>query len=226
MKTPLLVIVGSALLLFSCIKEQVTPVTSEIEGQLLIWDAETPVVFDPDNPPMIELYELEYVHSGDVIQPSQTSKRRIAEVAVDADGFYYFKTDLNPDVEYFLNAFNFDTSRFFNMINHRVRYEEKQTLNTHLVAVSWVTPRFINQTNLPGDTFTYISGIGGDHWIAPLTGASDTTMSWFYRTWGGMEVVSKRHLVYGTLSRNGVSRDTTIYYYVPPGDTSIVEIRW
>jgi hypothetical protein len=114
---------------------------------------------------------------------------------------------------------DFETSK-------KVQYLKNQVLDVPLVAKSWIKPRFINQTNLSGDTFMYVYGAGGVAWDHPVGGYLDTTMSWYHTTWGGSVFGQSKHYIAASLIRNGIERDTKIYYFVPPGDTSVITIRY
>lgn len=226
MKARLFVLSCLVLFAFSCRKEADDTMLCEISGRILVWDVENPAQINPAALPSVELYKLKLISAGDPMQPPKTVKERITEVPVGSDGRFIIEHDLKKGVEYFITVINHDTNKYLNIISSKVEWEKSQTVNAYLAAVSWVKPRFINQTNLPGDTFTYISGIGGGGWIAPFIGPTDTIVPWLFKTWGGTQINDMRHSVGGILSRNGISRDTLIFYSVPPGDTSLVEIRW
>jgi hypothetical protein len=110
------------------------------------------------------------------------------------------------------------------------------SINPEPWAISWARPRFIN-TN-PNynnqDKFQYFRGIGGGGQSPnnPIfTGQTDTTMNWIHKTWSGKQTfgrsgISNSHYVEAKLTRNGIQIDTIIPYFVPPFDTSIVEIRY
>lgn len=207
----------------SCRKDEDYPDTMmcEIIGQVQVRDLNIPAYIDPQNRPTVVLLER-YYH-----KPWSTSMITMLKTVVDSNGWYMFTAELTKGGEYCLDIGSHDTSRYLNMVNPWLEYKPKQTVHYPLVAISWAIPRFINDKNLPDDTFKYITGIGNAPFIYPiLIGPADTIMPWIYRTWGGTKVAQLDHYASGFLTRNGIERDTKIYYSVPPGDTSIIEIRY
>jgi hypothetical protein len=215
-----------ALLVFAsaCRKMDLRPkeMNCEITGELLVWESEKKVKIDPDAPPTIMVMEQKYY------KPWSPYREPIYKTLVNKDGTFTINVELEKEGEYYLELAGFDVYGYYDMApSSRVLYKKKQVLDYRLVAKSWVTPRFINQVNLPGDTFTYVYGIGSPQGSLPVfVGATDTIMPWVHSTWGGSLLDKSRHWVKANLTRDGVTRDTSIYYFVPPGDTSIVEIRY
>jgi hypothetical protein len=64
----------------------------------------------------------------------------------------------------------------------------------------------------------------------PLYGKVDSLAPWIHKTWSGYKqyggAVPETHKVEAKLTRNGVTIDTVIPYFVPPFDTTVVEIRY
>jgi hypothetical protein len=214
-----------ALLVFAsaCRKMDLRPkkMNCEISGELLVWESEKKVKIDPDAPPTIMVMEQKYY------KPWSPYREPIYKTLVNKDGTFTINVELEKEGEYYLELAGFDAGKYVdNAPSPRLIYKKSQVLDYRLVAFSWVTPRFINHVNLPGDTFQYYDGIGGKNWPDPFVGYVDTIMPWIHLTWGGGILGKARHFAYGTLNRNGLERDTKIYYFVPPGDTSIVEIRY
>jgi len=220
---PLSVVFFIVLLIFlGCRKQEGVSDSMDcvIEGELLVWESEKKVSFDPGKPPVIILEEQRYY------KPWSSYRVPLASTAVDSEGRFRMEYKLEKDAEYFLNVAGFHPEKYWNKSQPQLQYSKTQKMDYRLVAVSWAIPRFINQTDLPGDTFLYKHGIGGTDWPSPFVGYIDTIMPWIYKTWGGSQIDKTRHWVNAILTRNGITRDTTIYYFVPPGDTSIVEIRY
>ncbi|OIP00043.1 MAG: hypothetical protein AUJ98_09265 [Bacteroidetes bacterium CG2_30_33_31] len=110
----------------------------------------------------------------------------------------------------------------------------------------WYYKRFINSNiNFNNqDVFKVISGSTNSYVITDssflynsyvFNGSTDSIIQGvLYKTWGGTyrfgfdcnDWSVNRHYVSGKLTRDGVTRDTIIYYSVLPFDTTIVEIRY
>jgi len=192
----------------------------EITGQLRIRDLDVPAVIDPNHRPTVMLMEQRYY------TPWSPYRVVLQKCVVDKNGYYRFEITLQKDVSYCLEVVDFDTSKYLNMVTPWLAYQKKQTVHYPLVGVSWAIPRFVNETNIIGDTFKYSSGIGYQGIVAPFVGYVDTIMPWVFKTWGGKQVGKIDHFVSAKLIRNGIERDTKIYYFVPPCDTSVITIRY
>jgi len=192
----------------------------EITGQLRIRDLDVPAVIDPNHRPTVMLMEQRYY------TPWSPYRVVLQKCVVDKSGHFKFEITLKKETAYCLEIVDLDTSKYWNMVTPWLAYQKKQTLHFPVVAVSWAIPRFVNQTNLPGDSFQYGYGIGGGAWMTLVPGKIDTIMPWVHKTWGGSKIGSMDHHVKARLVRNGTDKDTTIYYSVPPGDTSVITIRY
>ncbi len=222
---PLQIVLCVMLLLgWSCKKSDELPdrMVCTIEGELLVWESDKKVEFDPDDPPVIYLMEQRYY------KPWSPYRVPLHSVTVNAQGRFSMEFELEKEGEYYLEIEGFNENLYYDMApSPELLYQKKQSIDYRLVAKSWAIPRFINEVNLPGDTFSYVSGIGQQTWpLLVLVGETDTTMPWIHQTWGGSAIKNTRHFVSGQLIRSGLARDTNIYFFVPPGDTSIVEIRY
>ncbi len=210
--------------LSACRKIDLRPkkMNCEITGELMVWESDKKVKIDPDALPTIMVMEQKYY------KPWSPYREPIYKTVVNKDGTYTINVELEKEGEYYLELAGFDAGKYVdNAPSPRVIYKKKQVLDYRLVAFSWVTPRFINHVNLPGDTFTYVYGIGSPQGPLPVfVGATDTIMPWIHTTWGGGQLGQVKHFASCVLRRNGLRRDTNIYYFVPPGDTSIVVIRY
>ncbi len=207
----------------ACRKMDLRPkkMNCEITGELLVWESDKKVKIDPDALPTIMVMEQKYY------KPWSPYREPIYKTVVNKDGTFTINVELEKEGEYYLELAGFDADLYRDFApSPRVLYKKEQALYYQLVAVSWAVPRFINHANLPGDSFLYKYGIGGAYSSVPFVGYCDTIMPWIYQTWGGSQIENSRQWVKGTLSRNGVTRDTNIYYFVPPGDTSVVVIRY
>ena len=125
----------------------------------------------------------------------------------------------------------YDETKQFNYI----KPGELNNINLYCLAKSWVRPRFINTNPDPNnvDVFEYRGGIGTlvQHEMGPyLHGNTDSLFSnALFKTWSGtykygVHSPGWAHTVDARLTRNGVTRDTSIIYTVPPFDTTLVEI--
>jgi hypothetical protein len=192
----------------------------EISGQLRIRDLDMPAIIDPNHRPTVMLMEQKYY------TPWSPYREVLQKCVVDKNGYYRFEITLKKDVSYCLEVVDIDTSKYLNMVTPWLAYQKLQTVHYPLVGVSWAIPRFVNQTNLPGDSFQYGYGIGGSGWMSLMPGKIDTVMPWIHKTWGGSQIGSMDHYIKARLIRNGIERDTKIYYFVPPCDTSVITIRY
>lgn len=219
-----MILLGVFILSVSCNKDRDVK-NVVIDGQVRVWGLNEQAAWTA-NPPMVELYALKILHTGDVLSPTYTYKVPIAVVRADQNAGFRFETELERDVEYYISVLDFDTSRYLFPIEQEVAYVSEQVVNPHLTARSWVMARFLNPAVQPGDTFFYYHGIGTDGAGVPAITQPDITMPWMYMTWGGPANGKNLHSVGGTISRQGVRKDTTVLYDVVPADTSLVDILW
>lgn len=218
---------------YSCKKDK--EVSTNISGQLRTNGTEDVIKMSTEvSRPVVVLYE--YI---DYAGQTAGGHRVVTRTTVDANGRFSFKEDLKKDELYFLGVENLDTTiywqpdhynwsgvaitRKFNVIEPGE--ENNKVLYIH--AKSWVNYHFINSTNDYNTSFNVIV------WGINFVGKVDTILNWNYKTWGGKYdsgindgVYQHLHYVEGKLTRNGITRDTNIFYYVPPFDTSIVLIQY
>lgn len=132
---------------------------------------------------------------------------------------------------------------------HRFNYITTGTsndINLYCLAKSWARPRFINTNPDPNNNDVFdikddnigpnqysvlLADINVVNQFLPLHGKVDSLAPWIHKTWSGtykygVQQPSFTHKVNGKLTRNGVTRDTSIIYTVPPFFTSVVEIRY
>jgi len=175
--------------------------------------------------------------------------KEIASVTVDENARYSFDLKLNERNVYFVGYRNLDTTIYFpspyswafHDETYRFNYISvgaSNNINLPCLAKSWVRPRFINTNPDPNnkDVFVYRGGLPcdncGSSGLPPIFyGSVDSTLYWVGRTWSGtyrngIVNYDMAHKVKGKLTRNGVTRDTSIIYTVPPFDTTVVEIRY
>jgi hypothetical protein len=192
-----------------------------ITGKLRTWESDKPVWFDPAQPPTVMLMEQRYY------TPWSPYRVPLQKLLVNSKGEYEFLHRLEREKEYYLEITGYDTEKYLDFnTSQKVQFRKLQKIDIPVVAKSWISPRFINQTNLPGDSFQYFYGAGGVGWSYLVGGKLDSTMVWKHATWGGSKIGSMDHHVKARLIRNGTDKDTTIYYSVPPGDTSVITIRY
>jgi len=155
----------------------------------------------------------------------------------------------NEQNKYFIGFRNLDKTIYISSLDSWSVHDETKSFNyitpgiTNIInlpclAKSWIRPRFIN-TNPDlnnNDVFEYKGGLYcdncGSSGLPPVFyGSVDSTLFWLGKTWSGtykygVQQPSYAHNVNGKLTRNGVTRDTSIIYTVPPFDTTVVEIRY
>lgn len=179
--------------------------------------------------------------------------KEIASVTVDKNARYSFDLELNERNVYFVGYRNLDTTIYFpspyswafhdetNRFNY-ILVGTSNNINLPCLAKSYVRPRFINTNPDPNnnDVFNVISGLPTNIvYVDPnqpagsliFHGSIDSLLSSIHKTWSGTYrngIVNNdmAHKVNGKLTRNGVTRDTSIIYTVPPFDTTVVEIRY
>lgn len=232
-KIAIIIIVLGMAFSYSCKKDK--EVSTSISGQLRTNGTEDIIKMSTEvSHPVVVLYE--YV---DYAGQTAGGHRVIAKTTVDANGMFSFKEDLKKDELYYLGVENLDTTiywqpdhnnwtgvaitRKFNVIepgedNNKIMY---------ISAKSWVNYHFINSVSNSNTVFNILE------WGLILTGNVDTILNWNYKTWSGKYdsgyndgIYQNSHHVEGKLTRNGVTKDTNIFYSVPPFDTNIVTIYY
>lgn len=242
----ILVLVLGMILSFSCEKDKA--ISTSISGQLRTNGTEDVIKMSVEiSRPVVVLYERT-----DQVGYTGSGYKVLAKTTVDANGTYSFKEDLKEDELYFLGVENLDTTIYWE-IDHSAWWNmaynddynvidpgEDNKRILYISAKSWVRPRFINtNTDISNlDVFQYVFGLKCDNCnsggLPPVFyGATDSLLPWLGKTWSGKYATGyndgtyqRYHYVEGKLTRNGITRDTNIFYYVPPFDTSIVEIRY
>ena len=213
--------------LISCLKNDDISFEARVDGQLLIHGTDKPGVFPYGGRPMVELYELVYGKTGDLLTPTPTWERPIDSAMVDGNGKFHLSGVFKSGGVYYVRVKDYDTIVYRSALKKRLTLQYEQTVFPEMIARAWVTPRFVNVTNHPGDSFFYWDGIGSKEYHPAFVGSVDTVMNWLYETWGGPEVSAyNQHKVGGRLYRLGRVVDTIIYYVVPPYDTTVVTIAW
>ena len=214
--------------LISCLKNDDISFEARVDGQLLIHGTDKPGVFPYGGRPMVELYELVYGKTGDLLTPTPTWERPIDSAMVDGNGKFHLSGVFKSGGVYYVRVKDYDTIVYRSALKKRLTLQYEQTVFPEMIARAWVTPRFVNVTNYPGDSFVYLAGIGHPgYYVTPMPGLFDSLMPWIYGTWGGpQQSTYGSHYVAGKLTRAGVTRDTNIYYVVPPYDTTVVTIAW
>jgi len=197
--------------------------------------------------PTIILYERT-----DQVGYTGSGYREFAKTKVDEYGKFSFQEDLKNNELYFLGVENLDTTVYWELDHYgwwNMAYNgdmnvidpgKDNSKFLYISAKSWVRPRFINtNTDVNNqDVFKYVYGLKCDNCnsggLPPVFyGSTDSLLAWIGKTWSGQYatgyadgIYQRYHYVEGKLTRNGITRDTNIFYYVPPFDTSIVEIRY
>jgi hypothetical protein len=240
-----IVIVGMALS-YSCNKND--KVQTQISGTLMTNGTNDPVHLSTElSNPSVILFRNGF-NSGGVVA-GETVAEEVARTTVDDNAHYSFDLELYENDEYFIGFEGMDESQYFPVQkwypdfykDYPVIPGTSNTVNPKAWAISWIRPRFIN-TNINtnnNDVFYYTEGpgpistdllltdVGNIQHFFPLKGSIDTLAPWIHKSWSGQTGhFGYKHEVEAKLTRNGLTIDTIIPYFVPPFDTTIVEIRY
>ncbi len=243
-KIAIVVLVLGIAFSYSCKKEG-RMVQTTINGQLRTNGTNDKIIISAEIArPQVKLYEQK---DGPDIYAN--GFKEIASVTVDKNARYSFDIKLNERNVYFIGFRNLDTTIYISSPDSWSVHDETKrfnyitpgisnNVNLYCLAKSWVRPRFINTNPDPNnnDVFEYRGGLPcnncGSSGLPPIFhGPVDSTLYWVGKTWSGtykygVQKPSYAHTVEGILTRNGVTRDTSITYTVPPFDTTVVEIRY
>jgi len=243
-KIAIVILVLGIALSYSCKKEE-KRVSTTITGTLIVNGTNDPIKISKElKKPQVVLY---YRHGNGVLYGGGPQWDEVARTSADENAKFSFQLDLISGGEYFLVFADCDPDLYVETINgYNTTYfpvtpGQSNSIKLYVLAYSWVRPRFINTNpdvnNV--DVFRYVSGLPPIVYIDPnipqgslvFTGLVDTTLGSIHKTWSGTYrngVVNTdlAHKVNGKLTRNGVTRDTSIIYTVPPFDTTVVEIRY
>jgi hypothetical protein len=245
-KIAILLIAFTIAFSYSCKKEG-KEVSTTISGQVRTNGTQDAIKMNEElSQPVVDIYHYHYANGG-VGAGSGFNKE--GSTTIDNNGNFAITLDLIDGDKYFYGVSNLDTSVYLesepsdwhgvyndNQYND-ISPGQTNIKNIYINAKAWIRPRFINTNTDPNnnDVFEYRGGIGSlvQHVMGPyLHGSVDTTFSSsLFKTWSGTYrtgVVNNylSHKVYGKLTRNGVTRDTSIIYTAPPFDTTVVEIRY
>jgi hypothetical protein len=226
MRTTFLVFLAVVMTTVACNKDNKDSMVSEISGKVVVWGLGTVADFSVNNPPRVELYQMKTLVTNDPWSPDVPYKVPLALAVLNTEGEYSFSIELEKDGQYFVEVLNFDTAMYMVSKPVAVGYKDQQTVNAEVVAKAWATPRFVNPSYQPGDTFLYLFGIGGNFSAPPAITSGDTTMGWVHATWGGSDYGTNSREVRGQRIRQGVVTDTVIMYSIAPGATAVVDINW
>ena len=233
---------------YSCKKDK--KVQTSISGTLITNGTNDPIRLNTELPnPIVILFHVTF-SSGGIIAGEDVATE-VARTTIDNNANFSFDIDLYEDDEYFLGFSGLDKSKYYDM-GEEWKGSQKffpitpgisnTGVKIYVSAHSYIRPRFINTNPDPNnnDVFQYISGLPTNIvYVDPnqptgsliFHGLTDTILSSIHKTWSGDKIfgtnsLSNTHHVKGKLTRNGVTIDTIIPYFVPPFDTSIVEIRY
>lgn len=226
MRSKLLLLLLPLVFIISCKKKEYNYIESSISGQILVFGLYTPIEISKNAIPKVELYASVPQGGGDIFFPVPDKEYVIASQRVNDQGEFNFNILLDKNVKYFLRILDFDTTLYVGAFPAEIKPMTKLTIYIGIIPISWVIPHFYSNTANPGDTFYYLGGIGGWLFDYPFPGITDTIMPWVHRTWGGEFEGAVKHHVQGRISRQGVIKDTSIYYFVPYADTTVVKIEW
>lgn len=222
---------------YSCEKNE--KVQTTISGTLMTNGTNDPVQLSTElsNPEVI-VFHTSFSSGG--LLTGETVANEVERTTVDNNAQFSFSIELYENDEYFIGFTGMDKSKYYDH-HEEWRGEENyypiipgknNTVNPKPLAISWVRPRFINANPDPNnnDVFDYGGGIGGPGSgiiINNFQGNYDSIMPWVYETWSGQTGFNNlKHQIEGKLTRNGVTIDTVIPYFVPPFDTTVVEIKY
>lgn len=246
-----IVILGMALS-YSCKKDENKLVHTTFKGQLVLNGTDEPIEISNELiRPKVAIYGKKKDNDNDITIGGAPASELIASVEVDNEGKFYLEADLYENDEYTFGVLDIDKSKYLYSVEVDAVWPIRSGLlllkpgelnvrNIYVTAAGWAIPRFINNNSdlNNNDIFRYLGGIGGlvHNQSGPfLYGNIDTIYYEHpFNTWGGTYMngydegnpMYNRHYVSAKITRNGVTRDTTIFYSVPPFDTTVVEIRY
>ena len=246
-KIAILLIAFTIAFSYSCKKEG-KEVSTTISGQVRTNGTQDAIKMNEElSQPVVDIYHYHYANGG-VGAGSGFNKE--GSTTIDNNGNFAITLDLIDGDKYFYGVSNLDTSVYLesepsdwhgvyndNQYND-ISPGQTNIKNIYINAKAWIRPRFINTNTDPNnnDVFEYRGGLSCDNCGSSgsppvFNGVTDTTLYWVGKTWSGTYrtgVVNNylAHKVYGKLTRNGVTRDTSIIYTAPPFDTTVVEIRY
>lgn len=231
---------------YSCEKNE--KVQTTISGTLMTNGTNDPVQLSTElsNPEVIVFHTS--FSSGGVVA-GETVANEVERTTVDNNAQFSFSIELYENDEYFIGFTGMDKSKYY---DHHEEWRgsenyypiipgKNNTVNPKPLAISFVRPRFINTnpnqnnqdkfyyTEGPGPLSTDIllTSISNIQQFFPLIGNIDTLAPWIHKTWSGQTGDNNlKHQIEGKLTRNGVTIDTVIPYFVPPFDTTVVEIKY
>ena len=252
MKKPnffIIVLIGVALS-YACNKNN--KVQTQISGTLITNGTSDPIQLSTElSNPEVVLFHVEFASGG--VVAGEDVATEIARTTVDDNAGFSFDLELYEQDEYFIGFIGLDETKYYthdvswwdgDMDYYPVTPGTSNIIRPEALAISWVRPRFINTNPDPNnqDAFEYyegpgplstdsiLSSIGNIQQFFPLNGSIDTLAPWIHKTWSGQTQYGganqMKHEVEAKLTRNGITRDTIIPYFVPPFDTTIVEIRY
>ena len=238
---------------YSCKKDKI--VSTTIRGQVRTNGSQDIIRMNSElNQPVLNIYHVG--GSSGIGTGSSHEKVASAEIdkngnfytsldLIEDDVYFYGLTELDPT--YYTNGTENSFYTFYlNFKSNIITAGADNNMIIYKSATGFVRPRFINTNPDPNnqDVFDLINdNIGPNQYsilleniyiineFLPLKGKSDTLAPWIHKTWSGEKIfgttgLSNTHHVKGKLTRNGVTIDTIIPYFVPPFDTTVVEIRY
>ncbi len=220
---------------YSCKKEG-KEVSTTISGQIRTNGTEDPIRLNNElDNPVIDIY-----HVIDQVGYTSSGYERIASTSVDDKGHFLITLDLNSEGDYFWGVSKIDETTynssntpslwwdiFYSTYHNRITPGETNNKIIYMGATSWVQHRLINSNPDPNNSDVFDCPT----WGISLYGSIDSIMPWVHKTWSGtysyaINDNNQAHQVKAKLTRNGITRDTSIIYTVPPFDTTVVEIRY
>jgi len=226
---------------YSC-KKEIKLVRTQISGRLLTAGTNNAIIMSSEEEhPKVILFENEMSGSGLGYGPNT---REVASTIVSNTGSFSFDIELKDGVEHYLGYININPMYYFNIESLNYWYnlnlfpvipgQNNFNANIYALPFAWIQPRFINTNSDHNNTdiLQYLSGFGDlsvNNSNLIFTGPTDTIIPYTYKPMsstylGGIQ--DKIFSVTAKLTRNGIIRDTSIIYIVPPLDTTIVEIRY
>jgi len=241
-KLAILIIAIGIAFSYSCKKNK--KVQTQISGTLITNGTTDPIRLSAELPkPVVMVFNRSFTSGGALT--GEHIATEIARTSVDNNASFSFDLELYEDEEYFIGFTGLDTSVYYFMPEewkgdwtyYPIYPGIYNSINPEPWAISWARPRFINTNpdNNNNDKFKYLGGFPCDNCQSSsisllLIGDIDTLLFWVGKTYSGYEILGgathQKHEVEAKLTRNGIQRDTIIPYFVPPFDTSIVEIRY
>jgi hypothetical protein len=254
-KIAIIILVLGIAFSYSCKKEEGKEVSTTIMGQLRTNGTQDPikVSVEIDNPIVTIYHEIDqvgYTSTGfEKVSSTTVDDDGNFSITLDLNSkgeYFWGVSNIDETVYYSEEPPSTWWGWFYNTGNNKITPGSTNNPTIYISALSYVRPRFINTNTDPNNNDVFdikddnigpnqysvlLADINIVNQFLPLHGKVDSLAPWIHKTWSGAYrngVVDNDviHKVNGKLTRNGVTRDTSIIFIVPPFDTTVVEIRY